>query len=234
MRIRILGGLDAFSAAGKPLRLPTRKTALVLAALVLAGEKGIRRQTLSDAFWADRGDAQARSSLRQALAALRRVLGEDEDGSVRIEGDLETLQLAARADDVDVWRFDDLIESSDAADLAQAAALYGGHVLAGIPLPEPLDQWFAPHQRSYRQKALVLVERLSLLPSADLTGVEGECLALAERLLAADAATEEAHRALIRLYQHQGHPNAALRQFSFAATRFGASSMPSRRRRRKP
>jgi TolB-like protein/Tfp pilus assembly protein PilF len=213
MRIRILGGLDAFSAAGKPLRLPTRKTALVLAALVLAGEKGIRRQTLSDAFWADRGDAQARSSLRQALAALRRVLGEDEDGSVRIEGDLETLQLAARADDVDVWRFDDLIESSDAADLAQAAALYGGHVLAGIPLPEPLDQWFAPHQRSYRQKALVLVERLSLLPSADLTGVEGECLALAERLLAADAATEEAHRALIRLYQHQGHPNAALRQF---------------------
>jgi TolB-like protein/Flp pilus assembly protein TadD len=211
MRIRILGGLDALSAAGEPLRLPTRKTALVLAALVLAGEKGVRRQTLSDAFWADRGDAQARSSLRQALAALRRVFGEDH--VVRIEGDLETLQLAARADDVDVWRFDNLIESSDAGDLAQAAALYGGHVLAGIPLPEPLDQWFAPHQRSYRQKALALVERLSLLPSADLTGVEGECLALAERLLAADAATEEAHRALIRVYQHQGRPNAALKQF---------------------
>jgi TolB-like protein/Flp pilus assembly protein TadD len=213
MRIRILGGLDAVSSAGEPLRLPTRKTALVLAALVLAGDKGLRRQNISDAFWADRGDAQARSSLRQALSALRRALGENDDASVRIEGDLETLHLAARADDVDAWRFDRLIESTDAADLAQAAALYQGDVLAGIPLPEPLDQWFAPHQRSYRQKAQLLVERLSLLPGADLTGVEDECRTLAERLLAADAATEEAHRALIRLYQHQGRLNAALRQF---------------------
>src|SRR5262245_45979324 len=175
MRIRILGGLDAISVAGEPLRLPTRKTALVLAALVLAGAKGVRRQTISDAFWADRGDAQARSSLRQALAALRRALGEDHDAAVRIEGDLETLQLAARAQDVDVWRFDKLIESTNAADLAQAAALYRGDVLAGIPVPDPLDQGFAPHQRSYRQKALVLVERLSLLPSVDLTGAENAC-----------------------------------------------------------
>ena len=213
MRILILGGLEALSSAGEPLRLPTRKTALVLAALVLAGEKGVRRQTVSDAFWADRGDAQARSSLRQALAALRRAFGEGDNASLRIEGDLETLQLAARADDVDVWRFDRLIECGNAADLAQAAALYRGDVLAGIPLPESLDQSFAPHQRSYRQKALDLVERLSLLPVPDLTGVEEECRMLAERLLAADAATEEAHRALIRLYQHQGRLNAALKQF---------------------
>jgi TolB-like protein len=213
MRIRILGGLDAASSAGEPLRLPTRKTALVLAALVLAGDKGVRRQTVSEAFWADRGEAQARSSLRQALAALRRALGEGDEAAVRIEGDLDTLHLAARVEDVDVWRFDQLIDSSNAADLAQAAALYRGDVLAGIPLPDPLDQWFAPHQRAYRQKALALVERLSLLPGADLTGVEDDCRALAERLLAADAAAEEAHRALIRLYQHQGRLNAALRQF---------------------
>src|SRR5215470_2419249 len=100
MRIRILGGLDAFSSAGEPLRLPTRKTALVLAALVLAGDKGVRRQTVSDAFWADRGEAQARNSLRQALAALRRAFGDGDDTSLRIEGDLETLQLGARIDDV--------------------------------------------------------------------------------------------------------------------------------------
>lgn len=213
MRIRILGGLEATSPAGAPLRLPTRKTALALAALVLAGERGVRRQAVSDAFWADRGEAQARSSLRQALAALRRAFSEDGDAAVRIAGDLETLHLAALADDVDVWRFERLIESAKADDLAQAAALYQGDVLAGIPLPEPLDQWFGPQQRSYRQKALLLVERLSLLPRAVLTRVEAECQALAERLLAADAAAEEAHRALIRVYQHQGRLNAALRQY---------------------
>jgi TolB-like protein/Flp pilus assembly protein TadD len=213
MRIRILGGLDAISPGGEPLRLPTRKTALVLAALVLAGEKGVRRQAVSDAFWADRGEVQARSSLRQALAALRRAFAQGDDTTVRIEGDLETLHLSAVADDVDAWRFERLIESAKADDLARAAALYQGDVLAGIPLPEPLDQWFGPHQRSYRQKALLLVERLSLLPRADLTSAEAECQALAERLLAADAAAEEAHRALIRIYQHQGRLNAALRQY---------------------
>jgi TolB-like protein/Flp pilus assembly protein TadD len=213
MRIRILGGLDAISPGGEPLRLPTRKTALVLAALVLAGEKGVRRQAVSDAFWADRGEVQARSSLRQALAALRRAFAQGDDTAVRIEGDLETLHLSAVADDVDAWRFERLIESARADDLARAAALYQGDVLAGIPLPEPLDQWFGPHQRSYRQKALLLVERLSLLPRADLTSAEAECQALAERLLAADAAAEEAHRALIRIYQHQGRLNAALRQY---------------------
>ena len=213
MRIRILGGLDASSPAGAPLRLPTRKTVLALSALVLAGEKGVRRQAVSDAFWADRGEAQARSSLRQALAALRRAFSQDDDTAIRIEGDLETLHLSAMADDVDVWRFDRLIESAKVDDLTQAATLYQGDVLAGIPLPEPLDQWFGPHQRSYRQKALLLVERLSLLPRAELTRVEAECHALAERLLAADAAAEEAHRALIRLYRHQGRLNAALRQY---------------------
>jgi TolB-like protein/Flp pilus assembly protein TadD len=213
MRIRILGGLDAISPGGEPLRLPTRKTALVLAALVLAGEKGVRRQAVSDAFWADRGEVQARSSLRQALAALRRAFAQGDDTAVRIEGDLETLHLSAVADDVDAWRFERLIESARADDLARAAALYQGDVLAGIPLPEPLDQWFGPHQRSYRQKALLLVERLSLLPRADLTSVKAECQALAERLLASDAAAEEAHRALIRIYQHQGRLNAALRQY---------------------
>ena len=213
MRIRILGGLDAISPGGEPLRLPTRKTALVLAALVLAGEKGVRRQAVSDAFWADRGEVQARSSLRQALAALRRAFAQGDDTTVRIEGDLETLHLSAVADDVDAWRFERLIESAKADDLARAAALYQGDVLAGIPLPEPLDQWFGPHQRSYRQRALLLVERLSLLPRANLTSAEAECQALAERLLAADAAAEEAHRALIRIYQHQGRLNAALRQY---------------------
>jgi TolB-like protein/Flp pilus assembly protein TadD len=213
MRIRILGGLEATSPGGEPVRLPTRKTALVLAALVLAGEKGVRRQAVSDAFWADRGEAQARSSLRQALAALRRAFSEDGDTAVRIEGDLETLHLSAMADDVDVWRFERLAESAKANDLAQAAALYQGDVLAGIPLPEPLDRWFGPYQRSYRQRALLLVERLSLPTGADIAAVEAECQALAERLLAADAAAEEAHRALIRIYQRQGRLNAALRQY---------------------
>jgi len=212
VHIRILGGMEMKSSTGESLRLPTRKTTLLLAALVLAAEKGVRRQRLCEAFWADRGEAQARSSLRQALAAIRRVIC-NEESSIRIEGDLETVELVARPEDVDVWLFDCLIEKGEPLRLASAADLYQGDILTGIALPESLDQWFAPHQRDYRRKALLLVERLSLLAGPALNAVEIGCHALAERLLSSDPTAEEAHRALIRLHQHQGRMNVALRQF---------------------
>jgi DNA-binding SARP family transcriptional activator len=212
VRIRILGGMEFQTAAGAPLRLPTRKTSLLLAALVLAEGKGLGRQALGEAFWADRGEAQARSSLRQALAAIRRGLG-DANSTIHIGGDLESVALAARSADVDAWLFKQLIESKEPADLAGAAALYTGDILAGIALPEPLDQWFAPHQRAFRREALLLVERLSRFKAPDLNQVEAACQGLAERLLAIDPTAEEAHRALMRLCHHQGRLNAAVRQF---------------------
>lgn len=211
MHIRILGGMEIQSSTGEALRLPTRKAALILAALVLAA-KGVSRQSLCDAFWADRREAQARSSLRQALAAIRRVVSGDEAG-ILIEGDGETVKLAARPEHVDVRLFDRLTEQDAPLLLVRAADCYQGDILAGIGLPGPLDQWFSPHRRSYRQKALLLVERLSLLRGPALKAVEAGCRALAERLLSIDPAAEEAHRALIRLHQQHGRMNAALRQF---------------------
>ena len=209
MHIRVLGGMEIRSSAGEPLRLPTRKTSLLLAALVLAA-KGVGRQSLCSAFWPDSGEAQARSSLRQALTAIRRVAS---TAGILAEGDSETVRLVARPQDVDAWLFDQLIDKGEPLDLAKAADCYQGDILAGIALPEPLDQWFAPHQRSYRRKASLLVERLSLLQGSDLEAIEVSCQALAERLLSSDPAAEEAHRALIRLHRHHGRMNAALRQF---------------------
>lgn len=212
MHIRMLGGMEIKSSAGEALRLPTRKTSLLLAALVLAAGKGVRRQTLCNAFWADRDEAQARSSLRQALAAIRRATSEQESG-ILIEGDGETVALEAHLEHVDIQVFDGLIEKGEPPDLAKAADCYQGDILAGIAVPEPLDQWFSPYQRSYRHKALLLVERLSRLTSPEMKAVESGCQALAERLLSTDPAAEEAHRALIRLHRQHGRMNAALRQF---------------------
>jgi TolB-like protein len=203
--------MEIKSSTGEALRLPTRKASLVLAALALAAT-GVPRQRLCDAFWADREEAQARSSLRQALAAIRRVVSSEESG-ILIEGDGETVKLAARPEDVDVRLFDQLSERGDPLTLAKAADCYNSDILAGIRLPGRLDQWFAPYRRSYRHKALLLVERLSLFGGPDLKSIEAGCQALAERLLSVDPAAEEAHRALIRLHQRHGRTNAALRQF---------------------
>jgi DNA-binding SARP family transcriptional activator len=193
VHIQILGGMEIKSSVGEPLRLPTRKTSLLLAALVLAARKGVRRRTLCNAFWADRGEAQARSSLRQALAAIRRAISKQGSG-ILIESDVEIVALVARLEHVDVLLFDGLIEKGEPLHLAKAADCYQGDILAGIAVPEPLDQWFAPYQRSYRHKALLLVERLSRLTSPDVKAIEMGCQALAERLLSIDPAKRHTGR----------------------------------------
>jgi TolB-like protein/DNA-binding SARP family transcriptional activator len=200
------------SSAGEPIHPVTRKASLLLAALAVLGEKGARREALCELFWPDRGGSQARGSLRQGLAAIRQVASEVGDGAVRIDGDTETVRLVADPLKVDVQLFERLIRRQDAENLAAAAELYQGDLLATMALPEPLDQWFAPHQQALRNKALVLCEQLSQLVSREQGIAVGACEGLAQRLLAADPAAEEAHRALIRLHQLQGRTNAALQQ----------------------
>src|SRR3546814_17236528 len=74
MPLCLLGGLAIATPAGAPVSLPTRKTALVLAALALAGEKGATREALAEWIWPDRSEGQGKSSLRQALTAIRKAL----------------------------------------------------------------------------------------------------------------------------------------------------------------
>lgn len=134
-------------------------------------------------------------------------------GAVRLDGGSDTARLVTDASNVDVQLFEQLIRQQDAENLAAAAELYQDDLLATIALPAPFDQWFAPHRRALRNKALVLCEQLSQVVSGDEeTGVDA-CEGLAERLLPADPAAEEAHRALIRLHQFRGRTNAALQQF---------------------
>ena len=161
MRIRLLGGLEADSPRGEPVHFATRKTALLFAALALAGRRGVRRETLCDLFWPARGETPARNSLRQALADIRRLFPPGNGAAIHIEADLETAALVADIADGDTWLFDRMIQREEPASMALAADLYQGDLLDGVSLPEPLDQWFAPHRSAYRRKALELVDLLS-------------------------------------------------------------------------
>ena len=213
MRIRLLGDLEVMSPESRPVRFATRKSSLLFAALVLAGRRGHRREQLSEAFWPGRSDAQARNNLRQALVDLRRSFPSGSDAAISIEGDQDVVSLTAGPDEADVWIFDRKLEGGVTADLALAADLYRGDLLAGETMPDGLDEWFAPYQSGYQRKASQLVERLSMAMPAAGGPDEAACEGLAERLLASDPTAEVAHRALIRIHAHRGHQNAALRQF---------------------
>ena len=218
MRIRLLGDLEVISPERQPVRFATRKSSLLFAALVLAGRRGHRREQLSEAFWPGRSEAQARNNLRQALVDIRRSFPTGNDAAVYIEGDQDAISLMAGPDDIDIWVFDRKLENGQAADLAFAADLYRGDLLAHEAIPEGLDEWFQPHQSRYQRKARQLVERLSLALPASAAAEEAACEGLAERLLASDPTAEAAHRALIRIHARRGHENAAFRQFDVCRT----------------
>ncbi|MES0099609.1 BTAD domain-containing putative transcriptional regulator [Mesorhizobium sp. M0019] len=213
MRIRLLGGLEVTSPEHRPVRFATRKTSLLFAALVLAGRRGHRREQLSEVFWPGRSNGQARNSLRQALVDIRRTFPASLDATVYIDGDQETVALIAGPDEADISIFDRKLEEGRTTDLAFAADLYRGELLAGQTIPDELDEWFGPLLSKYQRKALQLVDRLSLALPAPGSAEETACEGLAERLLASDPTAEAAHRALIRIHAHRGHENAALRQF---------------------
>ncbi len=71
----------------KTIRLPTRKVESLLAYLTLFPEQH-PREKLAALLWGDSTDEQARHSLRTALAAMRKELGEDV-----LIADRETVQL---------------------------------------------------------------------------------------------------------------------------------------------
>src|SRR5215813_2330366 len=85
VRLRLLGGLDLQLGDGRIVIPAGRKIRGLLACLALSSGTAWPREKLMALLWSDRSDEQARASLRQALAELRRALGRP--SAVRAEHD---------------------------------------------------------------------------------------------------------------------------------------------------
>ncbi|MEM7069966.1 MAG: BTAD domain-containing putative transcriptional regulator [Pseudomonadota bacterium] len=210
MPLRLFGGFHFTDNAGEPVNLPTRHTGLVLAGLALSGRNGVSRNMLASWIWPDRGVAQARSSLRQALAAIRKALPDCfQQGSVA--GTAEHLQLICDTPDVDIFAFEQAAESHDLAKQLHALMLYCGPLLDGINLTEPLEQLVLPQREHFRSMALQLLDTLS--QDAEIAREQAQTLeAVAAIILQSDPAAESAHRGLIRIRLSQGQTVEAQRQ----------------------
>jgi len=121
LQLKLLGGFAALESTGRLVSVSGKKNQALLAYLALQGGKKLPREKLLGLLWSDRGEAQARSSLRQALAALRRDLEEIEPAVLVLEGDSVGVEPAAIA--TDVVRFERPAGSDTVADLMEAARL---------------------------------------------------------------------------------------------------------------
>src|SRR5215470_1476058 len=124
LRLKVLGGFEARIGSGQPLDIAARKTRALLAYLAVPAGRSHTRDKLTGLLWSDRGDDQARNSLRQALTELGRILA-DIEPSPLVKG-RGTLLLDPEAVEVDAMLFARLAASPEAGDLRRAAAMYAG------------------------------------------------------------------------------------------------------------
>jgi TolB-like protein/Tfp pilus assembly protein PilF len=210
LNIRLLGGFAGHLASGEAVAPIGRKAQALLAYLALAPGTPHTREKLTALLWSDRGEAQARSSLRQALSELRKALAGADPPPLETKG--EAVALAAGAVVVDTDVLERLIAGGERPSLESAVDLYRGDLLDGFGVPDPaFEDWLRGERQRLREIAREAMTRLLELQLAD--GTADGALATARRLLGLDPLQEFAHRAIMRLYADKGERVLALKQY---------------------
>jgi DNA-binding SARP family transcriptional activator len=206
-RLQVLGGFE-LCHNGKPVELQNRKDRLLLAYLALNPDRPQPRERLANLLWADRGEEQARGSLRQSLAALRTAFGEE--ASNILNASREDVGLRARTLTADSFDFAHVAHTGD---LVGAVRLYRGPLLDGLdPLPEEYEEWLRPERQQLEDMAARVVEGISL--DANALKAQPDIMIICRRLLARDPLREPVCRALMRLLVRAGDRVEALKTFA--------------------
>ncbi len=181
-QLQLLGGCSLRAEDGSVL-LSSGKGLAVIAYLAACRDRHTSRQALADLLWPDQNRERARSSLRQALFVLRRLLGPE-----MITGDGEWVTLASTVS-TDLDAFQTALKSGA---MGAAVAAYGGPFLPddGGIVSWHFEQW-ASAERLRMQSAFVTAARAhhrALMDGGDVTAA----LDVAERLRDADPESDDA------------------------------------------
>ena len=208
--LSLLGGFRAEWSSGQNLDLASKKACALLAYLALQPERLLHsREVLADLLWSESGPIQARASLRQAVAALRRACHVAAPGLLVVEADRIGIEEAHLQ--VDVREFERLLADFTPEALASAIALYRGPLLGGFAIHASVFEGWLQVQRERLAEAALLAFDKAI--AGTLAREPRQSADLAHRLLALDPTRETGHRALMRLYAAQGERAAAIRQY---------------------
>jgi DNA-binding SARP family transcriptional activator len=226
--LRLVGRVRLHDRHGAELALPSRKVRALLALVSLSPEGAAPRNRLTGVLWGDRGDAQARASLRQALHELRRALEAAELGDA-LSVDRDTVALDLDALEVDARIDPALAEHLPLAALEARLTPWTADLMEDLDgIAPPLDDWLRD-ERANRRAALVRAVTARLAREAPSNHV----LRLAQQVVAVDPSNEPAHRVMMQVHAAQQNVGGALAHYhrleSYFHREFGSDPHESTR-----
>jgi DNA-binding SARP family transcriptional activator len=207
LRVRVLGDL-ALELDGRRLALPDGRPARALLAWLALHPGTHPRAAVAAALWPDVLDSSARASLRTALSAVRRSLGE-QASEVILAGREQVGLAGAPTVTVDALELEALL---DAGQPAQALELALGELASELD-----DDWVLRERDRLRERCSAALAALSTEAAA--RGDADEAVAFARRRTDLDPLDEPAHRDLMRALADSGEPAAALAVYNRLSAR---------------
>jgi predicted ATPase/DNA-binding SARP family transcriptional activator len=213
---------------GKPVRAFTYYKAMALLAY-LAVEVGVphSRQTLVGLLWPDLANAAALTNLRQVLADLRQVIGDEDASPPFLLITRESIQFNAESDyQLDTTTFLHAISNCDShrhrhidrcricqTRLADAIELYRGDFLSGFSVDDadPFEEWVTLRREEFHERARQLLGNLANYQLRNRNDERAHYYL--RRQVELEPWQEEAHQQLMRLYARNGQRSSALVQF---------------------
>jgi len=204
LEIKTLGGFALKVNGHAPKDLGSHKAEAILIYLAVGGGP-CNRNVLATLLWPDNAESQAMSSLRVALAVLRKDL----DDYIEIRRDAVGIKPGARVY-LDVADLEAKLASGDIEGVLQ---IYQGEFLQGFYIHDCLD--FEDWRRWQQERISRLV--INALHAAISNAIEVEEYQkgqiLTQKLLLLDPLDELAHRKCILLYALEGQRVNALAQY---------------------
>ena len=214
LRLECLGGYRITRRDGPVVGLISGKAQALLAYLAVSGQHHAR-EALAGLLWGEQSDEAARTSLRQAIAHLRRVVGDHLTSTRTTVGLVVTAPIWVDAVDLEAaLRHPD--PAAEIGRLRAVADLYHGEFLSGFAVRDApaFDEWVLIQQERLKQLA---ARAWTIL--ADQYAAQGDIPAASDalaHLLTIDPWREDALRQLMMLLTRGGQRNAALARYATA------------------
>jgi DNA-binding SARP family transcriptional activator len=194
--------------SGEDVTPKGRKARALLIYLIL--QRGpAKRERLSSLLWGDRGEDQARQSLRQSLYELRSLA--TADGPL-IQSEREDISLVKAALTTDIQSLESFASGREFDKLVEGLSGWSGPIAADFNSVDPdFDAWLTSARESQQAR---LFERVLGAAEEALTGGDiARAHSIGARLMEIDPFNEPALRLSIRADHQAGDSSAAHRKY---------------------